>query len=150
MTRITNHATLYALSLACITATAGAADLPILPPMPEVPAPLPVNSVPLANSRNAPEVKLDLPIAPGPFEPTWASIEKNYPGTPDWLREAKFGIWVHFGPRLLGGDNKPLVWKQEGTALSITCPDTMSFTNAVPLKSNDTVIFFSAAFKRPV
>jgi alpha-L-fucosidase len=56
----------------------------------------------LGNSRNAPEVKLDLPIAPGPFEPTWASIEKNYPGTPDWLRDAKFGIWVHFGPQSAG------------------------------------------------
>jgi alpha-L-fucosidase len=29
-------------------------------------------------------------------------IEKNYPGTPDWLREAKFGIWVHFGPQASG------------------------------------------------
>jgi alpha-L-fucosidase len=51
---------------------------------------------------NFPEVKLDLPIASGPYEPTWDSIEKNYPGTPDWLRDAKFGIWVHFGPQASG------------------------------------------------
>ncbi|WP_218164069.1 alpha-L-fucosidase [Chitinophaga sancti] len=30
------------------------------------------------------------------------SIEKNYPGTPQWLRDAKFGIWVHFGPQASG------------------------------------------------
>jgi alpha-L-fucosidase len=47
-------------------------------------------------------MKLGLPIAPGPFEPTWESIEKNYPGDPAWLRDAKFGIWVHFGPQSAG------------------------------------------------
>jgi alpha-L-fucosidase len=36
------------------------------------------------------------------FEPTWESIEKNYPGTPQWLRDAKFGIWVHFWPQSAG------------------------------------------------
>lgn len=77
-------------------------SLPNLPPIPEIPTPLPIDSVPLGDSTNTPEVKLDLPIAPGPFEPTWASIEKNYPGTPAWLREAKFGIWVHFGPQAAG------------------------------------------------
>lgn len=75
---------------------------PKLSAIPEVPAPRPIDSVPLGDLKDSPEVKLDLPIAPGPFEPTWASIEKNYPGTPDWLREAKFGIWVHFGPQASG------------------------------------------------
>ena len=70
--------------------------------MPDVRAPLPADSVPMGTLSQAPEIKLDLPIAPGPFEPTWASIEKNYPGTPAWLREAKFGIWVHFGPQSAG------------------------------------------------
>jgi alpha-L-fucosidase len=44
----------------------------------------------------------DLPRAAGPFEPTWESIEENYPGEPAWLCEAKFGIWVHFGPQASG------------------------------------------------
>src|ERR1019366_5619064 len=69
---------------------------------PKIPKLLAPDSVPMDSSATAPEVKLDLPIAPGPFEPTWASIEKNYPGTPDWLRQAKFGIWVHFGPQSSG------------------------------------------------
>lgn len=56
----------------------------------------------MGSSAQFGEVQLDFPIAEGPFEPTWASIEKNYPGTPAWLREAKFGIWVHFGPQSAG------------------------------------------------
>ena len=58
---------------------------PKLAAMPEVPAPRTVDSVPMGDLKSFPEVKLDIPIAPGPFAPTWASIEKNYPGTPDWL-----------------------------------------------------------------
>jgi alpha-L-fucosidase len=79
-----------------------ASALPALPPMPEIPKPMPHDSVPMGSLGNASEIKLDLPIAPGPFAPTWVSIEKNYPGTPDWLRDAKFGIWVHFGPQSAG------------------------------------------------
>lgn len=71
-------------------------------PMPPVPEAKPVNSVQMEDSKSFPEIKLDLPIAPGPFEPTWESIEKNYPGSPKWLRDAKFGIWVHFGPQSAG------------------------------------------------
>ncbi|MFB9109486.1 alpha-L-fucosidase [Flavobacterium gyeonganense] len=71
-------------------------------PIPAVPTPLAVNSVPMGDLETFPEVKLDLPITKGPFEPTWESIEKNYPGEPDWLRDAKFGIWVHFGPQAAG------------------------------------------------
>ncbi len=75
---------------------------PVLGPIPAIPAKLPVDSVPMGDWRTFPEVNLDIPISPGPFEPTWASIEKNYPGEPAWLREAKFGIWVHFGPQSAG------------------------------------------------
>jgi alpha-L-fucosidase len=56
----------------------------------------------MGRTQDFEEVQLDLPIADGPFQPTWASIEANYPGTPAWLREAKFGIWVHFGPQAAG------------------------------------------------
>ena len=71
-------------------------------PIPIVPDPLAINSLTMGDSRTFPEVKLEIPIAKGPFEPTWESIEKNYPGEPAWLREAKFGIWVHFGPQSAG------------------------------------------------
>ena len=71
-------------------------------PMPVIPALSPINSVTLGDWKSFPEVKLNIPITPGPFEPTWESIEKNYPGEPEWLRDAKFGIWVHFGPQSAG------------------------------------------------
>ncbi|MCC8408995.1 alpha-L-fucosidase [Mucilaginibacter sp. UR6-1] len=35
--------------------------------------------------------------AKGPFQPTWASLEKYE--VPDWFRDAKFGIWAHWGPQ---------------------------------------------------
>jgi alpha-L-fucosidase len=37
------------------------------------------------------------PIADGPFKPDWNSLT-NYQ-TPDWFRDAKFGIWAHWGPQ---------------------------------------------------
>lgn len=36
------------------------------------------------------------PIPPGPFQPTWDSIQQNYKD-PDWFRDAKFGIMMHWG-----------------------------------------------------
>lgn len=78
-------------------------QLPVLSPMPDIPASNPVNSVPLGDSDTFEEVVLDIPITEGPFEPSWESIEENYPDEPpQWLRDAKFGIWVHFGPQSSG------------------------------------------------
>lgn len=70
---------------------------------PSVPAPAAANSKPVADPASVPEVKMDFKIAPGPFEPTWDSIKQNYPGVPDWFRQAKFGVFVHWGPQALGG-----------------------------------------------
>ena len=44
-----------------------------------------------------PETSYDLPMAPGPFRPDMASL-KSY-RAPDWFRDAKFGIWAHWGPQ---------------------------------------------------
>ncbi len=38
-----------------------------------------------------------LDVAPGRFEPTVESL-KTY-RTPDWFRDAKLGIWAHWGPQ---------------------------------------------------
>jgi len=38
-----------------------------------------------------------LPVAPGPFQPTMESLT-NY-SCPEWFRDAKFGIWAHWGPQ---------------------------------------------------
>lgn len=47
--------------------------------------------------RAASAVDLNLPIAPGPFQPTMESL-KQYQ-YPEWFRDAKFGIWAHWGPQ---------------------------------------------------
>jgi alpha-L-fucosidase len=37
-------------------------------------------------------------VAAGPFQPTWESLAPSYQ-VPDWFRDAKFGIWAHWGPQ---------------------------------------------------
>ena len=37
------------------------------------------------------------PIEKGKFEPTWESLQQYQ--TPEWFRNAKFGIWAHWGPQ---------------------------------------------------
>jgi alpha-L-fucosidase len=36
-------------------------------------------------------------MAEGPFKPTWDSLGQYQ--VPDWFRDAKFGIWAHWGPQ---------------------------------------------------
>ncbi|MFT3782528.1 MAG: alpha-L-fucosidase [Nibricoccus sp.] len=36
-------------------------------------------------------------VAAGPFEPTWKSLAGYQ--VPEWFRDAKFGIWAHWGPQ---------------------------------------------------
>ena len=38
-----------------------------------------------------------LPMAPGPFSPSWDSLSQYQ--TPEWFRDAKFGLWAHWGPQ---------------------------------------------------
>ncbi|HEY8993365.1 MAG TPA: alpha-L-fucosidase [Lacunisphaera sp.] len=78
-------------------------DLPDLDPVPTPPTPQAPGTVAMGNPANFAEVQMDFPIEGGPFSPTWSSILANYP-TKDsaWLRQAKFGIWVHFGPQSVG------------------------------------------------
>ncbi len=51
---------------------------------------------PVAVRQQPPEPVLNLPpIADGPFKPDWASLSSYQ--TPEWFRDAKFGIWAHWG-----------------------------------------------------
>jgi alpha-L-fucosidase len=95
------------ISLACAVIlfplVAMAQTLPDPEPIPPQPDPKPPGSVRMGDPKQFPEVKLTFPIADGPYEPTWKSIEQHYPGKElAWLRDAKFGIWVHFGPQAAG------------------------------------------------
>ena len=55
------------------------------------------------------------PVAPGKFQPTWESL-KQYQ-VPDWFRNAKFGIWAHWGPQCQpeSGDWYARAMYQEGS-----------------------------------
>lgn len=37
-------------------------------------------------------------LLPQTFQPTWESLESHYEA-PAWFRDAKFGIWAHWGPQ---------------------------------------------------
>ena len=39
-----------------------------------------------------------VPAAAGPFRADWSSLIAGY-RTPDWFRDAKLGIWSHWGPQ---------------------------------------------------
>src|SRR4051812_6772060 len=96
------------LLLAAVTSL-HAYDLPALPPIPAIPAPAAAGSIPMGSAANFAEVKMDFPIETnGPYQPTWNSIASTVSGngTPAWLRQAKFGIWFHYGPQanLQSGD----------------------------------------------
>lgn len=100
---LTLGACLWAVCVATAQPLATPADgMPPLPEFPEIPAPLPSGSVKMGDIEDFAEVKLDIPVTPGPCEPTWESIERNYPASPEWLRDAKIGFWVHFGPQAAG------------------------------------------------
>ena len=50
-----------------------------------------------AEQASAPAPALVMPIAPGPFEPTFDSLAQYK--CPEWFRDAKLGIWAHWGPQ---------------------------------------------------
>src|SRR5450432_1233428 len=54
----------------------------------------------LMAQASAPPVKAPR-IAPGPFQPTWESL--NAYKTPEWFRDAKFGIWNHWSAQCVPG-----------------------------------------------
>jgi len=53
--------------------------------------------VALAGACVAADEKLKLPVADGPFKDTAESLAAYK--CPDWFRDAKFGIWAHWGPQ---------------------------------------------------
>lgn len=54
-----------------------------------------------AQNYQVPISEKDEPMMAGKFQPTWSSLE-NYQ-VPEWFRNAKFGIWAHWGPQCVEG-----------------------------------------------
>lgn len=55
----------------------------------------------MAQNYPIPVSEKDEKMMEGKFEPTWESL-KNYK-VPEWFRNAKFGIWAHWGPQCVEG-----------------------------------------------
>src|SRR5665811_2218057 len=59
-----------------------------------------IPAVALAKHINAADYRLNSNhefMASGPFKPNWDSLSSYQ--TPEWFRDAKFGIWAHWGPQ---------------------------------------------------
>lgn len=52
----------------------------------------------LAGSIASSHAQTTLPVVDGPYKPNDPSSFKQYK-CPDWFRDAKFGIWAHWGPQ---------------------------------------------------
>jgi alpha-L-fucosidase len=48
------------------------------------------------------QTELSLPISSGTFQPTMESLTNYH--CPEWFRDAKFGIWAHWGPQAVPMD----------------------------------------------
>jgi len=60
------------------------------------------SSLALLAQPESPTSAADLPLVSGPFQPTLESL-KQYK-CPKWFRDAKFGIWAHWGPQAVPMD----------------------------------------------
>lgn len=49
--------------------------------------------------------EIDALVARGPFGADWASLHKHH--DPEWFRDAKFGIYTHWGPVTVGSSYSP-------------------------------------------
>ncbi len=54
-----------------------------------------------AQDYKIPVLETDEPMQTGAFSPTWESL-RTYE-VPEWFRDAKFGIWAHWGPQCVEG-----------------------------------------------
>ncbi len=54
-----------------------------------------------AQSYQVPVSEVHEPMQTGQYQPTWQSLQQHQ--TPEWFRDAKFGIWAHWGPQCVEG-----------------------------------------------
>lgn len=54
-----------------------------------------------AQSYKVPVSEADEPMKKGKYEATWESLGQYE--VPEWFRDAKFGIWAHWGPQCVEG-----------------------------------------------
>ena len=83
---------------------------------------------------NPSAVNFDFNLASGPSEATEVSIAKHYQ-CPDWFRDAKFGIYMHWGinsiPGFDGHYGRWMYWYQEPDSSLKACP-TLGYKSHAP------------------
>ena len=60
-----------------------------------------INATMAQTSYRIPVSEANEQMKTGQYEPTWQSLETHR--TPEWFRDAKFGIWAHWGPQCVEG-----------------------------------------------
>ncbi len=60
------------------------------------------SAIALSAQPGSPSEAATLSIAPGPFQPKLESLQQYQ--CPEWFRDAKFGIWAHWGPQAVPMD----------------------------------------------
>ena len=96
---------------------------------------MPVN----AQSYKVPVSEADEPMMKGSFEPTWESL-RTYE-VPEWFRDAKFGIWAHWGPQCVEGSGDWMArelymeggWKYRYHREKYGHPSEFGFKDVLPL-----------------
>jgi len=58
-------------------------------------------AIAIAQDYKIPVDERQEPMFKGKYEPTWSSLRQH--DTPEWFRDAKFGIWAHWGPQCVEG-----------------------------------------------
>ncbi|MBP5277432.1 MAG: alpha-L-fucosidase, partial [Prevotella sp.] len=54
-----------------------------------------------AQTYQVPVSEQDEKMQTGTYSPNWESLKQHQ--TPEWFRDAKFGIWAHWGPQCVEG-----------------------------------------------
>ncbi|MGN6554688.1 MAG: alpha-L-fucosidase [Verrucomicrobiota bacterium] len=90
--------------------------------------PAPADTIEASKESAAGKVQL-MPLTPGPFQPNWESL-RNYQ-CPDWFRDAKFGIFMHWGLPSVADETRPFstghyargMYNQHGQGTAPHCKD---------------------------
>ena len=68
---------------------------------------------------------IDQTIAKGPFKPEWNSLKAHQ--DPEWFRDAKFGIYTHWGPVTVGAEDGPAGVQWYGHSMYDTNSPTFNY-----------------------
>ena len=68
---------------------------------------------------------IEATIAQGPFQPDWESLKAHQ--DPEWFRDAKFGIYTHWGPVTVGAEDGPAGGQWYGHSLYDTNSPTFKY-----------------------